>query len=281
MSTLLNISNVFLTAGEDVGRVFDMTGRCAFAICENGDFDIRISNVEYKIKGRCIFACMPFVNVEIIRINETSKLILGGIKLEDVLSVINTTVNSNNLLAIHQNPLVNITDSQFDYLATSIKEYQEEISESLQDIDKNNCLHIQQEIIRYHSGLIVAKVMKVFFSNMPMLVDSCSHRDAVFQLFMLDLQTNCRTQRNVDFYASRSSLSRKYFSTIVRQVSGQSPSDLIKTVVIGEAKAMLNDKQKSIKAIASSLNFPDSPTFTKYFRRATGMSPKTYRKSLP
>ncbi len=105
-------------------------------------------------------------------------------------------------------------------------------------------------------------------------------RDLEYQQFMLTLYANFREHREVKFYAMRSGVSEKYFSTLIRELSGSTPSEWIETVVVGEAKTMLSDHQHSIKEIASSLNFPDAPTFTKYFQRVTGMTPKAYRKSL-
>ncbi len=280
MSSPLNISTVYLNPYKDEGRVFDMTGRCAFAMSVRGDFDIRILNVAYRVKGFCIFACMPFVNVEILRIWEEGEIILGGIMLEDVLSVINTAVNSSSLLAIQQNPIVVIDDTQFMYLKRSIEGYLQEIEDSRKKEKHDTYYHIQKEIIRSHSRLIVGQVMKIYFTNIPMEDKAYTHRDIVFQLFMLDLYANCREQRNVSFYASRSSLSLKYFSTIVRQLSGKSPSELIETVVTGVAKSLLDEPHRTIKDIAAILNFPDAPTFTKYFQRVTGMTPKAYRNRM-
>ncbi len=280
MGTSLNISTVCLNTEEDTGRVFDMTDRCAFAICEGGDFDIKILNVDYRVKDYCIFACMPFVDIEIVRIRKAGTIILGGIMLEDVLSIVNPTVNRANLLAIQQNPLVSIGNDQFEYLKTSIDGYLKELLENDSYGMDNTCSQIQKEIIHCHSRLIVAIVMKIYFQNVHMDVRGHTNKDVIFQLFMLDLYENCRQQRNVRFYASRSSVSLKYFSTIVRQLSGYSPSALIATVVAGVAKSMLNEMHRSIKDIATTLNFPDAPTFTKYFQRVTGMTPKAYRRSI-
>ncbi len=102
MPNPLDIITVTLTAETDAGRVFDMTGRCAFAICSEGDFDIRILNEEYHVSDRCIFACMPFVKIEVLRVRRVGKIILGLVRLEDVLSLISRTVNSANLRAIQQ-----------------------------------------------------------------------------------------------------------------------------------------------------------------------------------
>lgn len=199
--------------------------------------------------------------------------------LEDVLAVVNRPVNSSNLLAIQQNPLIHIEDNQYEYLKSSIEGYLNELSDMTYATSDNPSSQILNEIVSCHSRLLVAQVMKFYFTNMPMDVRSPTNRDIVFQLFMLDLYANCREQRNVRFYASRSSMSHKYFSTIVKQLSGHSPSELIETVVVGEAKSMLTDIHRSIKDIAATLNFPDAPTFTKYFLRVTGMTPKAYRKA--
>ncbi len=88
---------------------------------------------------------------------------------------------------------------------------------------------------------------------------------------------NVRKPRDVRYYAGLSGISEKYFSTLIRELSGTSPSKWIETVVMGEAKTLLQDEHMSIKEIASCLNFPDAPTFTKYFRRLAGVTPKAYR----
>lgn len=280
MATPLSIYTINITAAKDTRRVFDMTGRCAFAICSEGDFDIKILNEEYRVKDYCIFACMPFVNVEIMRVRKPGKIILGGIMLEDVMAVIKITVNSSNLLAIQQAPLVNIDENQYCYLRSSIGSYIKEISDSQLASSDSTSSRIDMEIIQSHSRLIVAQVMKIYFTNVPMNVDYHTNSDMIFQLFMLDLYANCREHRDVKFYASRSTVSLKYFTTLVRQLSGKTPSDFIESVVVGKARSMLNDTRLSIKDIATALNFPDTPTFSKYFRRVTGMTPKVYRQNL-
>ncbi len=140
---------------------------------------------------------------------------------------------------------------------------------------------IQSDINAMQSQLIVAHVVKMYFADLQITTRGHSHRDLVFQRFILDLYANCRTHRSVQFYAERSGTSLKYFSTLVRELTGSTPSSWIETVVVAEAKSLLRDYHLSIKDIATAMNFPDAPTFTKYFRRITGSTPKAYRKSVP
>lgn len=279
MQNLLRVDTVYLTPADRGTQVLDLTGRCAFAICTKGEFVINILNEQYNVSDHCMFACMPFVNIEVVDVGQPSEVVFGEILIEDVPMMINRWINTSNLLIIQNNPLVKISDDMFGRLLASIEEYRNEYADSKRDMHEQLCNQLQRDIIDFQSKLIIAQVLKIYFSNIPMDMKGHTHRDIVFQRFMLSLYANCREQRNVQFYAMRSGFSLKYFSTIVRQLSGATPSAWIERVVAGEAKSLLNDIHRSIKDIATMLNFTDAPTFTKYFLRVTGMTPKAYRKA--
>ncbi len=280
MQIRLEIATITLEPDNNPGQVFDMTGRCAFAICTKGSFAIKILNEKYIVSTHCMFACMPFVNIEVVEVSQPSEVIFGFLQIEDVPMMINQWINTNNLIAIQNRPLVEITDINFCRLTASINEYLSEYREIADKCYNNTCSRIQQDIINFRSSLILAQVIRIYFANIQLEVGGHTQRDIVFLRFMLALYGNYREHRNVNFYAMRSGVSLKYFSTIVRQLSGKSPSDWIEIVVVGGAKSMLTDINRSIKDIATTLNFPDAPTFTKYFLRVTGLTPKAYRTSI-
>ncbi len=275
----LKITKNIITVDESTPKVLDMTGSCAFAVCLYGDIDVRILNREYKICSHSVVLCLPFVNVELVKVNATSEVVLGGIALEDVLSIVNLTVATNNLLAIRQHPIVCANTEQFNYIKTSVEEYIRDTDEA-ESVQGEPYRQIHQEIIKSRICLIVAQILKLYFTNMPMAVQGRHHHDIIFQNFMLDLYDNFMNNHSVKFYAKRSGLSIKYFSTIVRKISGTGPSEWIDMVVVGEAKALLLNPQCNIKEIAAQLNFPDASTFSKFFVRLTGMSPRAYRRSI-
>lgn len=283
MQTPFKIVTTTIQPCENANLVYDMTGQCAFAVCVNGDFDVKIMNKEHRLQSRNVLMCMPFINVELLRVRTPSEVIFGGIALENMLSIINRTIATGNLLAIRQHPITCADTGQIREIRQSVNEYLEEIAASGSGEIGNPCSQICQAIIDARSQLIVAQLLKLYFTNMPMNVSERTgqnHRDMIFQNFMLDLYGNFRSQRNVSSYALRSGLSVKYFSTVVRELSGASPSEWIETVVVGEAKSLLVDPHRNIKEIAASLNFPDASTFTKYFQRVAGMTPKKYRQSV-
>lgn len=281
MTEPIEISRITLAASSSPREVFDLSGRCAFAICTKGQFRIKILNEQYSVSGHSMFACMPFVNIEVLHVDQPSEIIFGSILIQDMPRMINRWVEIKNLTTIQNHPLVSISFNQFRRIMDLVSDYHEDLSESISGTNDNVSLRIRQDIIEMQSRLIVAQVLKTFLANLPVEMHSHTQRDEVFQRFMITLYANFREKRNVQFYAMRSGVSLKYFSTVIRQFSGSTPSEWIETVVVSEAKTLLADNNLSIKDIATTLNFPDAPTFTKYFHRITGLTPKAFRKSLP
>lgn len=102
---------------------------------------------------------------------------------------------------------------------------------------------------------------------------SNSFHEAIFKHF--------RKQRDVKFYADLLCMSPKHFSTVIKHETGHSPSYWIHKRVIAEAKLLLRtQKDFNIQGISDKLGFEDQATFSRYFKRETGMSPMTYRNSV-
>lgn len=86
------------------------------------------------------------------------------------------------------------------------------------------------------------------------------------------------THREVRFYADRMCITTRYLSSIVQNLTGHSPKELVDARCIQEIKMQLRTTNKSIQEIAFQLNFPDQPFFTRYFKKHTGVSPAAYRQ---
>ncbi len=282
MQTPLKISTEYLTSAGFENRIFDLAGSCAFVVCLSGDFEIAIMNMVHHVERHTVLICLPFVSIRIMKVHQPGDVLVVGTELENiyVMSTVNRSIASNNLLLIRQHPVVPVDVEQIRYIKSSVDEYLLEVEECRHDGLDDTCRQIQQTIIDARSQLIIAQLLKLYFTNMPMEVRAHNQQDIVFQNFILDLYANFHENHNVKFYAQRSGLSVKYFSTIVRELSGATPSEWIETVITGEAKSRLYDAHRNVKEIAASLNFPDASTFTKYFARVTGQTPRAFRQSI-
>jgi len=102
--------------------------------------------------------------------------------------------------------------------------------------------------------------------------------EEVFNKFLRLLAEYHTQERSVSFYAGKLFLSPKYFSKLIKEASGRGAPEWIDTYVIMEAKNSLKYSDLSIKEIVYRLHFADQPTFTKYFKAHTGLTPAQFRK---
>ncbi len=90
-----------------------------------------------------------------------------------------------------------------------------------------------------------------------------------------------RESREVGFYARMFHLSPKYFSTLIKQETGYGAGEWIDRYVVLQAKALLNRMRNlSIQEITDRLGFSEQASFSRFFKRNTGMSPTEYREKI-
>ena len=107
--------------------------------------------------------------------------------------------------------------------------------------------------------------------------DHTGRQSELFHKYVSLVREHFRTQHNVSFYAGQMCITTRYLSTIVRNVSGESPKDVIDRMMVLEMKLLLRSTGLSIQEIASRLHFPDQSYMGRYFRKHTGESPSEYR----
>lgn len=97
--------------------------------------------------------------------------------------------------------------------------------------------------------------------------------------FQNDLVKHFREHRDVGFYAEQACLSPKHFSTVIKNETGHTAAHWIHLQVVAEAKMLLHMRRDlSVQAIADKLGFEEQATFSRYFRRETGISPSEFRE---
>ena len=102
--------------------------------------------------------------------------------------------------------------------------------------------------------------------------------EEIFIGFLRLLPSHFAEHHDIAFYADRLHISPVYLSRVVRQVTGRTVVDYINQMLLMEATFLLQTSKLSITQIADHLHFADTPSFSKFFSRQKGMSPKEYRK---
>ncbi|MGZ3943786.1 MAG: AraC family transcriptional regulator [Mucilaginibacter sp.] len=91
------------------------------------------------------------------------------------------------------------------------------------------------------------------------------------------LENNFISVRSPGAYAQRLNISTAYLNECVKNATGYSVSYHIQQRIILEVKRLLYHSHKSVKEISSELGFDDYPYFSRFFTKATGMTPLTFR----
>lgn len=111
-----------------------------------------------------------------------------------------------------------------------------------------------------------------------MLNDDMAHKP-VGTHFLANLEQHWQEHHDVGFYADLACLTPKYFSSRVKEDTGHNATYWIHSQVIRKAKEMLfYQPDLPIQDIADKLGFCDQQTFSRYFRRETGISPTEFRR---
>jgi AraC-like DNA-binding protein len=101
----------------------------------------------------------------------------------------------------------------------------------------------------------------------------------LFNSFYDLLINNYKQQHEIAWYAERLCLTPKYFSGVIRQITGKSAAQWIDEVLVVHSKRLLHTRRDmTVQQIAYELGFNGSATFCRFFKDQTGLRPSEYRK---
>lgn len=84
----------------------------------------------------------------------------------------------------------------------------------------------------------------------------------------------------VSEYASMLAVTPNHLTQTLRELTGKTSNDIIKSKLLLEAKRLLIHSNMSVTEIANHLNFSDQSYFTKFFKKITGMTPLLFRNEF-
>ena len=181
------------------------------------------------------------------------------------------TMVINSMLHIKTHPVARLTETD----AEDVFAYHDLI-----------CRRIRLAEHRYKNGE-VRSLINAFLLRMIGIIDSGTEvketessvrGEQLVEKFVRMVNEDCGRNRLVEYYADRLNITSKYLSTLVRNILGRTPTDVIKVVTMKEIERRLRYTGDSIKQISQAMNFPNTSFFGKYFKQHSGMTPNSYRK---
>ena len=247
--------------------VVGYTQQHAFILCQQGSVSLRMDDHLYNVGEGDIYIFPAFSQTDLVFCSRDFKAIFGSADFEFVLKAFETATDPLTTIFIRFHPHTSLSPIRYRRIHNLITLLSERRTE-------NSAL--MQPIVAQLANALCLEIIDAFVVNHQFEKQSLTRRDMLFHQFIAHLQRNCQQNRNVQFYANLFNLTPRYFSTIIKQKSGQSPQYWISHFVILEAKRLLSSNTLSIKEISDQLNFPDQSYFGRYFRLYAGMSPSEF-----
>ena len=134
--------------------------------------------------------------------------------------------------------------------------------------------HLFASILYSFCSMLVVDV------DAPLSIPNKNRTTEYFERLLRLLGEHYKTERSVEFYADKMSLTPKHLSRVVRSHSGRSVHQWIDAFVVQEIKNLLKHSNLSIQQISYELHFSNPSFMGQYFKRITGKTPGEYRREI-
>ena len=136
----------------------------------------------------------------------------------------------------------------------------------------------RKETVRAQMAAIVSNFKDLAYKNNTIALEQTSGDERICKRFKELVCKYADRERDVAFYADQLCVSSNYLSKVVSRVSGSTVTQWINRATVLHAKVLLKTTDLMTYQIADQLNFTDQATFSKFFKRETGISPREFRK---
>lgn len=160
------------------------------------------------------------------------------------------------------------------------------LPDRLRDLTAELCRHLSDSGDRLARAKtereFLEVVCKLFNLTSTLTPDHCSllHSEGLSKQIMAFVSSNLHKGLTLKLLAQFLGYSEKYCSDFFQSTMGESFSSYLKRRRTDTATSLLTTTDKSVAEIAAALGFSDQFSFSHFFKRSTGRSPREFRENL-
>ena len=249
-------------------------------VCMQGEVEIELDEKKYLIHRNTILIYYPYSVLKVLSRSENLQGIVMAIELESVLPIITKLTEVDSLLDIRQNPVVLLSDEFMKWMKEYILFYEKHtlLAKKFAENEYKKLWQLNQLQLENVKTNLVLLITMAFTKKEAEVKYSINRKDEITRNFLMDLRYFANEQHEVKFYADRQFISMRYFSFVVKERTGKTPSQWIATSLLNDAKDFLKNTNMSVKEISDKLNFPNQSYFGKWFKTHIGVGPMQFKK---
>lgn len=116
-----------------------------------------------------------------------------------------------------------------------------------------------------------------FITRQNMNIDTLARFESLIDDYLFSGEAERSGIPSVQYFADKICLSANYFGDLVKKETGKSAKEYIQLKMLRLAKEELADHNKSVSQVAYQLGFQYPQHFNRFFKKLTGLSPRSYR----
>lgn len=147
-------------------------------------------------------------------------------------------------------------------------------------LDSETEMMYKKEIVEHLFSVFCYQMAGIISKEDNNSMSQMSRQEEIVFNFLNDLSSHHQTERSVEFYAERQSITTRHLSSVVKSITGKSASQIIALIVLNEAKVLLNSSKKPVSEISAMLGFSDQYSFSHFFKKHLAISPSQYRNQF-
>ncbi len=241
-------------------------------LCTRGLVHVRLNLIEYDLQENDVLIALPGSIGECLSFSEDYQMAVMVYPEDVQFDGGDTALALTFRNFLNRQPVLHLNGKEMEEVLTLYHLMREKISQPA-----NRLTH---EVLDCYLKLLCLSGYQWLIDHDKEMEkkEASDRKHFIFNRFISLVQKHYAQQREISFYADKMCLTPKYLSIVVREASGRYAKEWIKDYVVLEAKVLLRSRKYTAQQVGDMLHFPNASFFGKYFKAATGCTPKEYMK---
>lgn len=266
-------NSFYISTGESIFKFPEKPFRMdyyAFCICTQGEIDLKINTIKYKISVGSLLCSAPSTIVHFLNATNDFQMQLVFFEKNFLLTNISDPfiIEKMGLFQKDLYSIVNTSKKNTEVLL--------DIVEKLKEKEINRGVFTQQ-IIRTLIFYLLLEIAEIIQNTNPNTIAGNDSQINLYLRFNKLIQKNILKQKSVQFYANLLCISNKYLIEVTKKTTGKTPHQVLDESLLKEAFVLLGNPELSVSEIAYKLQFNSISAFGRFFKKQTTISPSEYR----